>query len=322
MLLQPDDVEWRARRAAGFVTGPRPARFRSEWPGLLLGWRRLAYARRLQIGDPIDLVCAAWTTVEGQSGVRPHQFRCSFAGFFATGHRTFDEATILLPIERLRTMLGHDQYRLDGAVDLVTDVAIRVRAGLTPAEVAAGKQRLAAAVQALLPAGSAPCTVLDWEEQNQVFLSAVAHEHGMMTFVLFVVMLIAAFVIYAVLHMMVTQKVKDIGILAAVGGTPRGIGAVFLFCGIVIGALGGALGTALGVLSVVYLNPVNRWFLEQTGLELFPSSLFDLPRIPCHLEPAWIAQVAIGALLLALLVAWLPARRAARMDPVQALSYE
>ena len=144
----------------------------------------------------------------------------------------------------------------------------------------------------------------------------------MMEIVLFVVMLVSAFVIYTTLHMMVTQKVKDIGIVAAVGGAPGGIGAVFLLSGVVVGVLGTALGVLAGVLSAVWLNPVNDWLYEAFQVELFPRGLFDLDEVPCHLEPSWVATVAVGAVLLSVLVAFLPAQKAARLNPVTALSFE
>ena len=144
----------------------------------------------------------------------------------------------------------------------------------------------------------------------------------MMEIVLFVVMLVSAFVIYTTLHMMVTQKVKDIGIVAAVGGAPGGIGAVFLLSGVVVGVLGTALGVLAGVLSAVWLNPVNDWLYESFQVELFPRGLFDLDEVPCHLEPSWVVAVGVGAVLLSVLVAFLPARKAARLNPVTALSFE
>lgn len=325
-LLLPDEVEWEARRRAGLwrVDGEQRAPaledFRSEWPGVLLSWRR-AYYVALRNGDPIDLVCAAFPPGGAADAVRPTRVRLAFAGYFLTGHRLFDVATAMLPIETLRTQLGHDRED-PAAVDLITDVAVRPRDGLSPAQLRDCQVRLQRAVQALLPAGSAPCSVLDWRQQNTVFLGAVTHEHSMMQFVLFVVMLVAAFVIYATLHMMVVQKWKDIGILASLGGTPRGIGLVFVTCGAVVGALGTLLGNVAGLLSVRWLNPVNDWLFEHWQLELFPRRLFDLERVPCRLESEWIVQVAVGALALALLVAFVPARRAARMNPVKALAYE
>ena len=317
-LLAPDDVEWEARRRVGLPVEPDHRLHRSDWPGVLFGWRRFMQTSMLPKAEPFDLLVAA---VGRDNTLRSDSTPCAFAGFFATGHRMFDENAVLLPIKTLRSLLGQDSFD-PLAIDLVTDIAVRVRRDTSATALAAGKQRLQRAVQALLPPGSTPCSVLDWQQQNLVFLSAVAHEQAMMQFVLFVVMLVAAFVIYATLHMMVVQKVKDIGILAAIGGSPAGIGAVFLVGGLTVGATGALLGIGAGLLSVQYLNPVNDWLFANFNVELFPRALFDLREIPCDLEPSWIAKVGIGAVLLALFVAFVPSRKASRMNPVQALSYE
>ena len=319
-LLLPDGVEFRARKRAGIDVPGAAEDYRSSSPGLLLGWSRIRHVGAIREGDPLDLLTAVFGT-GATPQLRTHRERMAFAGWFATGHRMFDETQALLSIETLRTILGHDVAD-PGSIDLVTDVAVRLRPGTSEGAVAACSERLRAAVQALLPAGSAPCSVLDWEDQNSVFLSAVAHEQAMMQFVLFVVMLVAGFVIYATLHMMVVQKWKDVGILAALGGTQRGIGSVFLACGFVVATVGALLGTVAGALSVHWLNDFNDWLFRTTGLELFPRALFDLQRVPVRLEATWMLQVAIGSMLLALVVAFLPARKAARMNPVKALSYE
>ena len=177
--------------------------------------------------------------------------------------------------------------------------------------------RLQLLVAAALPADAAP-QVYTWEGQNVVFLDAIEVERSMMTIVLFVVMLIAAFLIYACLNMMVAQKVKDIGILSALGGSPRGTGAIFTRCGVVIGLAGCSIGTLLGLLSVWNVNPV----LQYLGIALFPSDLFDLQTVPYEIDPQWILGIALSAFALTVLVSWLPARKAARMHPVKALSYE
>lgn len=326
-LEVPDEVEFEMRR---LLDMPRPERAEdhvSQWPGLIAGWRRIASLRVVDEGYPLQLVTAHFGPgANGEPEIKTRKKDMAFAGYFATSHRLFDQSTIIVPIETLRTLLGHD-INDDNAIAIVTDVAIKLAPGLSPAEIRAAQTRLQAAAQAELnkatPASDAPpCAVLDWQEQNTVFLRAISQEHSMMQFVLFVVMLVAAFVIYATLHMMVTQKWKDIGILAAVGGTPRGIGAVFVFCGLVVGGLGALLGSIFGYLSVRYLNDIDAWLYETAGLSLFPRHLFDLPTIPVHLDVSWIVQVAVGAMAMALVVAILPARKAANMEPVQALSYE
>ena len=165
-------------------------------------------------------------------------------------------------------------------------------------------------------------TVQTWVNQNKKILDAVNLERGMMKVVLFVVMLVAGFLIYATLNMMVTQKTKDIGILTSMGATPAGVAAIFVLGGIIVGLVGSGVGLLTGILSVVHLNDINALMKEWLGFEIFTQELFYLPSIPYRLESAWISQVVIAAFALSVLVAFLPARKAARLPPVEALSYE
>jgi ABC-type lipoprotein release transport system permease subunit len=315
----PGAVDWAARKRAGLPIEPDVTDHRSNTPGVLFGYERALRLPWLRHGDPMELVCVSFTEAGGKVTLHTHPSRVAFAGCYATGHRGFDEPTVLLPIETLRTMLGADAADPD-SIALVTDVAVRVRESVAPDALPDLQRRLRDAVQKAL--GGKTCSVLDWREQNPVMLGAIASEQAMMQFVLFVVMIVAATVIFATLHLMVVQKTRDIGILASLGGSPRSIGAVFLGNGFAVAAIGTVLGVALGVVSVRFLNPVNEWLYATCGLELFPRALFDLSGIPVRLEPSWIASVAIGAMLLSLFVAWLPARKAARLHPVQALSHE
>ena len=316
-----DDWLERARRRLGLATPADEESFRSLWPGILLGRDRTRYNRTITIGTPLDLLSVDYIAKEG-GGARAVtlQRTFAFAGTFSTGARLFDDSMALVPIEPLRSMLGHDAYD-EASIDLCTDVAVRATAGLSIEQLRQVAARLTEKARAVLPKDSKPET-LTWEQQNAVFLDAVDTERAMTTLVLLAVMLIAAFLIFATLHMMVTQKTKDIGILLALGGSPRGIGQIFTRCGIVIGSLGVAMGVGLGLLTLGNLNGINDWLFEQTGFELFPRTLFDLPKVPYRIEAEWTIAVAIGSFLLTLLVAWLPARKAARMQPVKALSYE
>lgn len=321
-LQVPGELERKGRRAHGLPTADE-GEWRSIWPGMLLGGRRLAGMPLLRAGYPIDLVAVAWMQgKDDKSSASVTTLKKTFAcaGAYVTGARLFDEVTALVAIEPLREMLG--ESALDSSsIELVTDVAIRATPGLSEHQLAKVGKRLRSLVLPVL-GNDSQAEVLTWREQNTVILDAVDLERAMTTAVLFAVMLIAAFLIYATLHMMVTQKTKDIGILTALGGGPGDVGSVFTRCGLVIGALGSASGVVLGIVSVVQLNTVNDWMQREFGIALFDHSLFDLPAIPYRLEPGWIAQVAVAALIMSLLVAWLPARKAARLSPVKALSYE
>ncbi len=323
-LQVPAKDEWRARRRLGLAVTEDAESFRSLWPGILLGRERTRYNRTITIGAPLDLLSVDYVAGEdGKTRAVTLQRTFAFAGTFLTGARLFDDSMAIVPIEPLRSMLGHDELD-DGSVDLCSDVAVRATEGLTVEQLRVVGDRLTGKVRAALQKAGvdAKPETLTWVQQNAVFLDAVDTERAMTTLVLFAVMLIAAFLIFATLHMMVTQKTKDIGILCALGGSPRGIGQIFTRCGFVIGAFGVLGGCGLGLLTLDNLNGINDWLYEQTGFELFPRSLFDLPKVPYRIEPEWTVAVAIGSFLLTLLVAWLPARKAARMQPVKALSYE
>lgn len=292
-----------------------PGRLRVASPGMLVSKRRFDTSL-LTRAQRVDLVTGRFLIDDGDTDLLSVRRIFAIAGAFETRHRILDETTALVPIHELRGMLGLpiDDPFATTPTDVVSDVAVRLREGADPTLVAA---RLTAAI-----AGEFGGRALTWEQQNSVFLGAVDQERAMMKVVLFAVMLVAASLIYATLHMTVMQKVKDIGILCSMGASPRGVQQVFLLSGLVVGVVGCVLGVASGVLSAYYLNDVNDWSRRQLGLELFPTDLYMLDRVPYRIEPLWIAQVAITALVVAFIAAWLPARRAARMDPVRALAYE
>jgi lipoprotein-releasing system permease protein len=336
MLQVPPELEYRVRQRLGLPVPARRADYRrSLWPGLLLGrYRVVRHQHDLALGEPVDVVSVDFPRGrraddgqgDGKDGgkVLALQATFAFAGVFETGARLFDDTTAIVPIEALRTMLGHDALDPQ-SIDLCTDVAIRARDGMTAAALQALAGRLLpralAALPRPLPKNAHP-EVLTWEQQNVVFLDAVDTERAMMTAVLFAVMLIASFLIYATLHMMVTQRIKDIGIVSALGGSPHGIGRIFVQCGIVIGTVGACGGIALAIALLVNLNVLNDWCQDHLGVALFPPSLFALRAIPYRIEVDWVVGFALSALVLTVLVAWLPARKAARMHPVEALSYE
>ena len=122
--------------------------------------------------------------------------------------------------------------------------------------------------------------------------------------------------------MMVTEKTQDIGVLASLGATRKGILGIFLLCGLTISVVCCTLGMLAGYVNTVNINEINGWFKRNFELELFPSSIYGRQDTPSDLDPLWFVQVSAGAILLALLFSYFPARRAAQKDPVQALRHE
>ncbi|MFO1051570.1 MAG: FtsX-like permease family protein [Planctomycetota bacterium] len=298
---------------SGDAIGPGP--LLSASPGIVLSKRRFE-SSRLSRAQRIDILTGRFWYGESDADLLAVRRIFAISGVYETKHRIFDETVAMVSIDSLRDLLGlpTDDPFATGPTDVVSDVAIRVRDGVDARAVGA---RLTARLGERF-GGRA----LDWEQQNSVYLGAVDQERAMMKLVLFAVMLVAASLIYATLHMSVMQKVKDIGILSSMGASPRGVQHLFLLSGLVVGVVGCLLGIVSGIFSAIYLNDLNDWSRRQLHLELFPTDIYALDRVPYLIEPLWVAQVAIAALLIAFIAAWLPARRAARMDPVRALAYE
>ncbi|MHC4512824.1 MAG: FtsX-like permease family protein [Planctomycetota bacterium] len=273
------------------------------------------YSEKLLLpGQQLELVSARFEKVADKQELLKIKKPVRLAGAFQSRSPFLDDLVGLVDIDMLREMLGRDPFFDGDDFYLITDLAIKVRAG---ADLNAVKARL----QGKLPADVGG-TVQTWRDQNRKILDAVALERGMMKVVLFVVMLVAAFLIYATLNMMVTQKTKDIGILTSMGATPGGVAAIFLLGGTIVGLVGNLLGVLTGILSAVYLNDFNAVLKAWFGVEIFAEELFYLPSIPYRLEPVWIGQVVIATFFLSLLVSFLPAHKAGRLPPVEALSYE
>lgn len=238
------------------------------------------------------------------------------AGAFATQHIGFDGLHAIVDIDELRSLLTPESG------DAVTEVSVRV------ADPERGEQTaeelsilLRNHYRSLFPPRNAPLA-LTWQTLNERFLQAVEHQRSLMKMVLFVILIVAAFLMYATLSMMVTEKTRDIGILTALGGRPLGVLQVFLFCGLAITVAGIVLGVIAGCLSSVYLDAFNSWLSETFGIDLFPSGVYNLTHVPYDLDPIWIAQVCAMALGAGLLVSGLPALRAARHSPLQSLRNE
>ena len=123
----------------------------------------------------------------------------------------------------------------------------------------------------------------------------------------------------ATLSMMVTEKVSDIGILTAMGGTPSGVTVVFLACGVVITCAGVVTGAVSGIVTSLYLEEVRQVVRWATGIDLFPIDVYNLDRVPTAIDPWWLLLVAAMALVTGVVVSVIPALRAARHDPLVSL---
>jgi lipoprotein-releasing system permease protein len=162
----------------------------------------------------------------------------------------------------------------------------------------------------------------DWTVENASYFRAIRIEKMMMSLILSLIIGVAAFNIVASLVMVVTDKTTDIAVLRTLGMGPDGVVRVFFVQGALIGWAGVVVGVLLGVALAIYV-PVIAPFLEQLfGFQIMPGDVYYVTRIPSELEIQDVVVIATAAFILTSLATLYPARRAALVNPAEALRYE
>jgi lipoprotein-releasing system permease protein len=145
-------------------------------------------------------------------------------------------------------------------------------------------------------------------------------EKAMMGLLLLLIVAVAAFNIVSSLVMVVTDKKADIAILRTLGASPQTITRIFMVQGAVIGLVGTLGGVLLGVTLALNISDFISWVEQVTGASLFDAYFINY--LPSELDWNDVAWVSFMSALLSFLATIYPARRAAKVQPAEALRYE
>ncbi len=231
--------------------------------------------------------------------------------FYESKMSEYDSSFVFVPIRKLQELRGMiDPTTGEG---LINAIQIKLKPGVDGEQV---RDKLRAA---FLPEMYG---IYTWRDKQGPLLAAVQMETAILNVLLFLIIAVAGFGILAIFYMIVVEKTRDIGILKSLGAPGRGVMGIFLAYGLSLGLVGSGVGMALGLLFVRYINEIAAGLGWLTGRPVFDPSIYYFYKIPAIVMPQTVAEIVTGALCIAVAASILPARRAARLHPVEALRYE
>ncbi len=174
----------------------------------------------------------------------------------------------------------------------------------------------------ILRAAGEEARVWTWRDASGGFLRALEVEDNVMFIILSILVLIASMNIVSGLIMLVKNKGRDIGILRTIGLSEGSVLRVFFICGAFTGIIGTACGVVLGCLFAIYIDPIFSFVNYAMGGGVWDPAIRGIYALPAELHLSDVLKAVGLSLGLSFVVTWFPARRAARLNPVEALRYE
>jgi len=167
-----------------------------------------------------------------------------------------------------------------------------------------------------------PVYMVDWRQRNTSFFSALQVERNVMFIILSLIVMVAALNIISGLIMLVKDKGHDIAILRTMGASRAAILRIFIMTGAMIGTGGTLFGLVLGIVTSLNIEHIQNMIKNISNVDVFNRELYFLSQLPSRIDPTQTMMVVGMALGLSFLATLVPAWRASRLDPVEALRYE
>jgi lipoprotein-releasing system permease protein len=257
-------------------------------------------------GDDVKL-----TTVTVDQPPRDSSDFFTIVDLYESKMSEYDSQFVFVPIQKLQRLRG--MYDPTTGIGRINIIQIKLKPG---ADGNAVRDKLQAAFSPAL------YSIYTWRDNQGALLAAVQMESAILNLLLFLIIAVAGFGILAIFYMIVVEKTRDIGILKSLGAPGRGVMGIFLGYGLSLGMVGSGVGMAAGLLIVRYINEIAAALGWITGRPVFDPKIYYFYKIPAIVMPQTVTWIVVGALAIAVAASILPARRAARLHPVEALRYE
>ncbi|MCA1775136.1 MAG: lipoprotein-releasing ABC transporter permease subunit [Paracoccaceae bacterium] len=237
-------------------------------------------------------------------GTTPRVSAYEIVYIFTAGRYDIDRTRVYMPLAEAQTF-----FNRDGVVD---EIEVMVEDPDAIDEI----------TPAITDATGQGALLWTWRDSASGFLRALTVEDNVMFIILSILVLIASMNIISGLIMLVKNKGRDIGILRTMGLTEGSILRIFFICGAGIGTFGTILGVILGCLFALYIDPIFSFVNYYAGGGVWDPSIRGIYSLPAELNLSDVLKSVVLSLGLSWIVTIFPARRAARMNPVEALRYE
>ena len=261
----------------------------------------LAFNFELKKDDTINLMTSSF--VGTPLGNLPKQENFKVAGVFNTGFIEFDQNIIFINIEDALSIFNKDEK--DQNIEIYLE---------DPLKANFYKEN----IQKL----NENYFIYTWSDLNKSLFSALKVERNVMFIILSLIIIVAAFNIISGLTILIKNKTKEIAILKTLGFTNRSIKKTFFLTGLTIGFFATLSGILLGILFSVNIEKIRTFLSKVFNLEIFPSDIYFLDKLPYEINFYSILIIFIISLIISAIASYLPATKISKMNTFRALRYE
>ena len=269
--------------------------------GLAIGYG-VAQSLNVSVGDEIKLISPNGVKTAFGTSPRVKTFKVQY--IFKAGRHDMDKVRIYMPFRNAQEYF--DRNNLADEIEVLVKQPNKIEEVVEELSNKIGSQFL----------------FWTWKDASGNYLRALEIEDNVMFIIMSILVLIATMNIISGLIMLVKNKSRDIAILRTIGLSERSVLKIFFLCGAMTGIIGTFIGTLMGCAFALYVDPIFSFINILSGGDVWDPTIRGIYSIPAHLRWEDVLTAVLLSLGLTFSITFFPARRAARLDPVEALRYE